>query len=64
MMVHEEAWKDVLKNLDQSTFDVNQNGENETKVVKGHGAPLNLAEKREHELLNSKIEFSDFLRAI
>ena len=21
--VHEEAWKDVLKNLDQSTFDIN-----------------------------------------
>ena len=52
----------MLKQLDQSTFDLNQNGEE--KVVTNRDKPMNIAEKRDMELLANTIEFTDFLKAI
>ena len=65
IVLHETAWKEVLKEFDQSTFDLNQNGENNLPAVtQGRDQKLNMAETSELILISGKIEFSDFLKAI
>jgi hypothetical protein len=63
--MHESTWKEVLREFDQSTFDINQNGEKESgAVTTNRDKVYNTAEKSDLVLLASRIEFSDFLKAI
>ena len=69
--LNQDSWKHILRQLDQTNFalELNKSSESpwkqlETHLDGSHARTFNFAEKMDLELLISKIEFTDFLRAI